>query len=143
MNAIEIALVVCACLIPLVVFVMMFPKALKFKRKPKKEQPKAEPAKEVKAEEPPKVQEKAEKAERPTFTQYDPSDFTSYLKEKSKKTTKPTFKPTDDKLEFLPNYNEFFNPKPKEKEKPIRQQLDELSPEMKVLLISGVLDKKY
>lgn len=147
MSWVEICLIVCAVLVPIVALFMVLPK-IKGK-KAKVEQPKqekvaekvepkaAEQAKEEKPNEGKKIQ--------PVFesSQYSANDFKDYLKERNKNIETPKLKqkPKDFKDLSL-GLDEYM----KLKQKPKQDLLDEInkmSPEMQAIVFAGLLDKKF
>ena len=143
MSNIEIALVVVSCLIPLVALIIIFPK---LKKKKNANIPKLEENSiETKPNEP--NQEKKESPKQVGLNDestYTSDDFKSYLQDKKQKITRPKRK------EELPDFNfeDYDQFKSHQREtkssapKSVAEEIDDLSPEIKALIIAGVLDKK-
>lgn len=147
MSWVEICLIVCAVLVPVVALFMVLPK-IKGK-KAKTEQLKQEKVAE-KVEPKPKEQTKEEKPKegkinQPIFesSQYSADDFKDYLKERNKNIETPKLKqqPKDFKDMSL-GLDEYM----KLKQMPKQDFLDEInkmSPEMQAIVFAGLLDKKF
>lgn len=147
MSWVEICLIVCAVLVPVVALFMVLPK-IKGK-KAKIEQPKQEKVAE-KVEQKPKEQTKEEKPKegkinQPIFesSQYSADDFKDYLKERNKNIETPKLKqqPKDFKDMSL-GLDEYM----KLKQMPKQDFLDEInkmSPEMQAIVFAGLLDKRF
>jgi len=102
----------------------------------------------VKYEEPTREEPKQEKPKPPKKksvfeeVKYSPDEFKGYLEKKHEIVSKPKLKiPEMDPTISFPEFMERRNRVPKHMEK--ASTLDDLSPEMKVLMLSGVFDKKY
>ena len=143
MSIIEKAILIVACLVPLLAFFLILPKILK-NRKSKKlavkvEQPVEPPKEEIVKEQP--IPKATNTFERKNLAGQ--NGFKEFLNQR--KTTRPVHKETD--LD-LPPFNSDFEsrfrrPRPTEQEtKPLAEQINELSPELKALLFSGALSKK-
>lgn len=138
MSKIELILLISACLVPFVAFIFIMPK-LKKKNKDKKS---------VVKEEKPEEKQPEIKKEQPTLNQkvenkvvYNSDDFKGYLQHKEETTTKPKRKKVEDLEDFTFPYEPFdFNERPKEKPK---NDFAHLSPEIKALMIAGILDPKF
>ena len=144
MSKFEIFLIVMLCAIPFISMFSILPK-IKFKKKSKKV--KKEPHKqEIKVEEKP-VQE-VKPVEKPkevtSFASNDisTSDFKSYLDRKKQDISKPK------RVELPSDFNDLSMPfvprrrRVNTKPKSVSEEIKGLSPELKAMLIAGVLDKK-
>ena len=139
----ETFLIICFCLVPVVALIIVLPKKLS------KKESKTEPVKEMVKEEPKVVETKEapkENQERIIENKtYTADDFKGYLEEKNKNITRPErinhgsdFKDlTFDFPRMTTGYNTSNN-----RHKSISEQIEDLSPEMKAILIAGVLDRK-
>lgn len=147
MSWVEICLIVCAVLVPVVALFMVLPK-IKGK-KAKVEQPKQEKVAE-KVEPKPKEQTKEEKPKegkinQPIFesSQYSADDFKDYLKERNKNIETPKLKQqSKDFKDMSLGLDEYM----KLKQMPKQDFLDEInkmSPEMQAIVFAGLLDKKF
>ncbi len=144
MSNMEIFIIICACLIPIVALVILFPKIrLKKKEKKVKTEPKQTEIEkyvpETKIVEEPKIQTKNEDIK------YDPSEFKDYLKQKKSKIDTPTKKELpDDFIDFSSRFTRDNNLRMQKstKKDSIASEIKSLSPELKALLLSGALDKK-
>ena len=141
MSKIEMVLIVGLCLAPIVALLFMLPK--KFK----KEKKAAPPTTEYKPEQS-VVEEKPEEPKEVQTSVFEnkgvsTDEFRGYLSEKKQNISAPKrISPPDDIFteEYVPSR---FRKKIKDKEnKTIIEQIDDLSPELKALLLAGVLDKK-
>lgn len=151
MSNIEIAILVISCLIPVIALIIILPK---LKKKKSATAPKTD-------EKPKEVQPSApilEKKDKPTLEKtseqnqdelndevaYTSDDFKSYLQEKKQKITRPKRK--DELPEFdFEDYDRFKlhqNRSDKTTSKSIADEINDLSPEIKAMIIAGVLDKK-
>ena len=146
MSRFEIFIIAMLCAIPVVALIAVFPK-IKFKKKTKKV---VEPTKtyaEIKQEEKPAqpiVEEvKPKEVKKPIMSdEISSDDFRSYLEHKKQDVSKPkrVELPSDFKdmsMPFVPR-RRVRNQKPKN----ISEEIKGLSPELKAMLIAGVLDKK-
>lgn len=145
MSNFEIFLIITACALPIVALFFVLPK---FKKKEKKvpapiktfeELKKEEAAQEVKEQ--PTVIKPVEKAF--VNTEFTSDDFKSYLSHKQRNTTKPN------KVEFPDGFIDRTSPymprrrrRIEEKPKTVAEEIQNLSPELKALIISGVLEPK-
>ena len=143
MTKVEIGIIVIAALIPIIALVILFP----FKKK-KKAAPK--PAKEQVTDQKPKEEPVKEPDPLPksggiSTASLDTSEFMDYLKEKSTATKAPERKEFGDNLgeidDDLFSDIDFSIPR-KKKVKSLSQEIQDLSPELKAMIISGVLDRK-
>ena len=144
MSRIELTMVICLILIPIIALVIVLPKKIHFKKKEK--QPKQ---REFKADNSPKLEKTEQpKAEQVYQSEYKSDDIDlgnirSYVTEK-KKTNPPVRKNpiTDlDFGEYMPLRRE-VSTKTQKQDLTIREQFDALTPEMKALILSGAFDKK-
>ena len=145
MSNFEIFLIVMVCVVPILTFLMILPK-VKLKKKEKKAPQQTKTYAELKAEEKPIVVEEKpiEKKENKTyFQQEDLSevDFKNYLDHR-----KPISKPS--KLELPNDFRDGgmpYVPRRKrivKKQQDIAEEIQSLSPELKALIIAGVLNKR-
>lgn len=146
MSWVEICLIVCAVLVPIVALFMVLPKIKS--KKTKEEQPKQEKAAEN-VEPKPTEQTKEEnpnkgKKIQPVFesSQYSADDFKDYLKERNKNIETPKQKQKSKDFKDLSlGLDEYM----KLKQKPKQDLLDEInkmSPEMQAIVFAGLFDKK-
>lgn len=152
MSRMEMAMIIILCLTPIIALVILLPKKLKFHKKPKKIKEPAEKKEEQKLEsETPPVEQneiKPEIIDTPYVMDGAGNDLDSIRDfAKNKKTTKPTRKTPD--LSKLSPHPEFsfrrennFRTERQPEQKSIKEQFDELSPEMKALIMSGAFDRK-
>ncbi len=145
MSNVEIIIMVCACLIPIIALVIILP-TMKFHKKTKQlELPKTEtykPSEPVVPVEEPKVTLKKRPVE---SKNYSTDDFKDYLKDKQSKSSIPTRNRLPNNYidrtgKYLP-MDEHMN-KPTD-DKTVAEQVQSLSPEVLALIVSGVLDKKF
>ena len=148
MSKIELFLIVGACLAPIVALLFVLPKKLKkqvnehppttpyVSEEPKKEEtPSEQPVKEVEKEVKEEVSIQSDDV-------YNTDDFKNYINLKREQTRSPyRLKEPDDVFteEYLPPR---LRRKKQQVNKPISQQIKDLSPELKAMLLTGVLDKK-
>lgn len=158
MSRIEIGIIFIICALPIIALALILPKKLFSKKNgktkteqakivekpaPIKEEPKQE---EVKAETKPK--QKEEKQNEDITDLYQEDDFKAYLKDRAEKHPAPKAKDGD-----LSSSGRFdpdlfrpvgITPPPKPKtNKTMAEEIEELSPELKALLLSGALQPKY
>ena len=143
MSNFEVFLIIMACAVPFVAFLMVLPKIkIKLKKKDKKVTAETKSYAQIKAEELPKVEEKPKDvALRVSSNDLSADDFKSYLK-KRKPTTRPSRMelPADFKdrtMPYMPRRRRF-----EKKPQSVAEEINNLSPELKAMLIAGVLDKK-
>ena len=144
MSKMELILIIVGALIPFVAVLFVLPK---FKKKDKTPPPTTTYVKEEKS----KVEEKpAQTVESPkpkvaNYSLKDDDDFKSYLELRKKRLSaiqaKDSSLATHPTEEFVPARlrNKFAQTK---EDKTVVEQINDLSPELKALIISGVLDKK-
>ena len=147
MSNFEIVLIFLAGTIPIVTFLFVFKK---FKKKEKKETTPTKTYEEMKKEEQEqnkpveevKVEEK--KVEKSAFPNNDftAEDFKGYLNHKQKHISKPSR--VDLPKDFVDTTLPYSRRRRRmeEKTKSVAEEINSLSPELKVLIIAGVLDKK-
>lgn len=152
MSKIEMFLIIGACLVPIIALLFVLPKYKKKEKTPPPTTPyvKEEPAdkhteqpKEVKP-----IQKQVEKTKiRPAFNTSDiDDDFKTYLELKKKRTPAP--EAVDEGSFVRSPVGEYIparlraNPSRIKKDKSIAEQINDLSPELKAMLLAGVLDKK-
>lgn len=149
MSRMEMAMIIILCLTPIIALVILLPKKLKVHKKPKKIKESAEKKEEqqLESETPPVEQNeiKPEIIDTPHVMDSDLDSIRDFAK--NKKTTKPTRKTPD--LSKLSPHPEFsfrrennFRTERQPEQKSIKEQFDELSPEMKALIMSGAFDRK-
>ncbi len=148
MSNFEIVLICLASAIPIVTFLFVF---VKFKKKEKKEPAQTKTYEEIKKEEQNNSSEQVveeKKVEEKKFipdanNDFTPDDFKAYLNHKQKNISKPSRVdlPKDFVDTTLP-YSPRRRRKVEEKPKTVAEEIRSLSPELKALIIAGVLDKK-
>lgn len=144
MSKIEIGILIVLCLLPIITLVIVLPKKLK-KKAPPPPTTEYKPDKPVVEEEKPKP----EKVEKPkTLGEnkglYNDDSFKGYLKDRKGNRTPPTFKEPNFDDPFM---NDVFRPNMQQtskgnEDKSLSEQINELSPELKAMLLSGILDRK-
>lgn len=142
MSKIEIILIVMACSVPLVALLFSLPKKIKGKKEEKKVVEAKPEIKEVK-EEVKKEEKPIEKTVRPIETSFSADDFKGYLQERQNNSSKP--KRVELPRDFVDRTEDYFPRRRRvrqEKPKTVAEEIKSLSPELKALIISGVLDKK-
>ena len=144
MSNFEIILLVMAIAVPVLALVFVLPK---FKKREKKVQVQTKTYEQIKKEEA-KVEEKSEpvqekKASVITNNDFTSEDFRGYLNHKQKNITRPT------RVNLPKDFKDVTEPyiprrrrSVKEKSKTVAEEIRSLSPELKALIIAGVLDKK-
>lgn len=144
MSNFEIVLLVMAIAAPALALVFVLPK---FKKREKKVQVQTKTYEQIKKEEA-KVEEKSEpvqekKASVITNNDFTSEDFRGYLNHKQKNITRPT------RVNLPKDFKDVTEPyiprrrrSVKEKPKTVAEEIRSLSPELKALIIAGVLDKK-
>ena len=147
MSNFEIVLIFLAVTIPIVTFLFVF---VKFKKKEKKEPAPTKTYEELKKEEQNKVGEpvvEEKKIEEKKFIPDSNSDFTqddfkAYLNHKQKSISKPSR--VDLPKDFVDTTLPYSRRRRRVEEKPksVAEEIKSLSPELKALIIAGVLDKK-
>ena len=149
MSNFEIFIIVVLCFVPILAFVMLLPKLklkFNFKKKEKSTKTKMEPIAEIKTEEKPKETkvEETPKEVKPVISSNEISteDFSGYLNKR-----KPVTKPqkvelpegfVDRTMPYIPQRRMSDIKKPKT----IAEEIESLSPELKAIIVAGVLDKK-
>lgn len=145
MSKIEIFLIVGVCLAPIVALLFVLPKKIK---KQTKEAPPTTPyvSEEPKKEEAPSEQSAKEVKKDEVVIKnddiYKTDDFKNYINHKRKQTRSPyRIQEPDDVFteEYLPPR---LRRKKQQSNKSVSEQIKELSPELKAMLLTGVLDKK-
>lgn len=150
MTKIEIILLILACLVPFFALIIMLNKKIFyiFKKKDKTKNVQAEPEKikeevEIVKEQPKQQPQRVQQFNNEIST----DEFKSYLSNRQNELTRPIRKelPGDFQDRTMP-YSAFV-PRPKRnsappKPKNISEEIQQLSPELKALILSGVLDKK-
>ena len=145
MSWVEICLIVCAVLVPVVALFMVLPK-IKGKKakteqtKQEKVAEKVEPKEQTKEEKP-----KEGKINQPIFesSQYSADDFKDYLKERNKNIETPKLQqqPKDFKDMSL-GLDEYMKLKQMQKQD-FLDEINKMSPEMQAIVFAGLLDKKF
>ena len=141
MSNFEIFLIIMLCATPFVALLFVLPKKLKKEKKAEKVETKT--LKELKQEETPKpmVEEKKVESKKVASSEVSTDDFKNYLNHRP-----PTSKPS--RVELPKDFRDMslpYRPRRREKnEKPktIIEEIQGLSPELKALMITGVLDRK-
>lgn len=142
MTTVEIIAIVLVCLIPIVALVIILPKKIK-NRKVKPTKIETQPLE----QEPAKIETVPNK-ESASPLEFTADDFKGYLTEKHKRVSRP--KRVEENYEENLNFEDFnsyqarFAPRKSDKaqDKTIKEQFDELSPELKAMILAGVFDKK-
>ncbi|MBO5954496.1 MAG: hypothetical protein J6Q13_00830 [Clostridia bacterium] len=148
MSNFEIFLIVGFCVAPLLAILFVLPKKLKKEKKQEKKEVKT--LEQLKKEEQPKpvVEEKVdEKKVQQKFTpksEVSTDDFKSYLDFKKKDITKPSRVELpkdfmDRTSPYIPRRRRRIEKKPKT----VAEEINSLSPKLKAMLFSGVLDRKF
>ena len=141
MSNFEIILIVLVCAVPIVAFLFVFPK---FKKKEKKVEETTKTLADLKQEEKkPEVIKETPVKKEVAKDDISSIDVQSYIDFKKKNLTKPkrVEMPKDFKdvtLPYMPRRTNGQNKKPQS----VAEEIQNLSPELKVLIISGVLDPK-
>ncbi len=139
MSNIEIILIIIACLVPVVAFVIILPKHI-IKKAKKKPEPKVEPYV------PTAKEEKPAAAPQPTgpIEDYKSDEFKSYFDRRKENLSKPK-RNEFDPLRMPPTQGYFpRRPMPFNTKKPqtLCEEIQNLSPELKALIFSGALNKQ-
>ncbi len=148
MSKFEIILIVSACLAPFLSILFILPKQLKKKAKDKAEKQKVvtEEKAEPKAEESPApaVETKPEYKSM-VDNSISTDEFRSYLDRREKDMSKPKrHELPEGFLDKTMSFEPFERRKPREKKpQTVAEEVQSLSPELKALIISGFLDRKY
>jgi len=140
MSNFEIFLIVMLCATPFIALLFVLPKKLKKEKAAEKVETKT--LKDIKQEEPkPVVEEKKIEPKKVASSEISTDDFKSYLKRRE-----PTSKPN--RVELPKDFKDMTLPyRPRrrvknEKPKTIGEEIQSLSPELKALMITGILDRK-
>lgn len=146
MSNVEIFIVVCACLIPIIALAIVLPRLSLKKKKSKSKQPEIETKPYVPTQPIAPVQSEPKQvkpARAVDNTSYTKDDFKDYLKDKQSRIGHPVRNSLPDgyidRTEGLPPRFEQMN---KSSERTEAEQLKSLSPEIMALILAGVLDKK-
>ena len=143
MSNIEIATIVISCLIPIVALFIILPK-LKKKKSVSVPQAEKSPVETKPIELNPEKKEEPKQVELNDETTYTADDFKSYSQDKKQKITPPKRKEELPDLKFE-DYDQFKSHQRwsrTEVQKTIAEEIDSLSPELKTIIVAGVLDKK-
>ncbi|MCQ2556113.1 MAG: hypothetical protein MJ149_02150 [Clostridia bacterium] len=140
MSTMEIILIVCACCIPVLSILFLIPKK-KGKEEAKPAENKQDSAK------PAEVKEEVKEAEPEVKDdlQAEIMDFETYIKEQREATTKQEEleAPTDvTTLPYKEETQETVQINVVDNVEETKQELENLSPELKAMLLAGILDKK-
>lgn len=141
MSSFEIGLIICFSLAPVVALLFIIPKRTK---KEKLVEEKVKEVKEEKKQEKPVVGEiKEEPKEFKPSSELTKPEIQSYLDYKKQNVTKPQ------RIERMPNFatEDYLPPRLRRRAQPkkpetIAEEIQQLSPELKALIVAGVLDKK-
>lgn len=139
MSGLEISILIMACVLPLASFIFIKPKK---KKKDKAEQVENK-KEEVKIEQKPQpiIKEEPKINEESNEDSFD-KDIQSYVEYKKKNTTKPK------RVDMPPSFKDMSMPYVprrrivEKKPQTIADEINSLSPELKAMLIAGILDKK-
>ena len=139
MSSFEIFLIVSLCLAPFIALIFVLPK---IKKKEKQAPPTTEykPETSVEAKTP---QHEVKPQEQQTKEVVSSNEFKDYLSFKRSSLSKPKFMDNPKNVfteEYIPN--RLRRPKQKQEPKTISEQIQDLSPELKVMMLSGVFNKK-
>ena len=148
MSNFEIFLIVCFCAVPLIAIVFVLPKKLK-KGNKTEEKKEVKTLEQLKKEEQPKqvTEEKfEEKKVKPKFvpkSEVSTDDFKSYLDFKKNDISKPSRVELpkdfmDRTSPYIPRRRRRIDKKPKT----VAEEINSLSPKLKAMLFSGVLERK-
>lgn len=145
MTRMEIGIIVIAALIPIISLVILFP----FRKKKKT---KSEPSKPAETPVEQKEEKEKDKKDIPPVSggistaSLDTSEFLGYLKDKSENISKPERKEDAFNMgeldDDLFSDMDFTKMRRRMKKKTIAQEIEDLSPELKAMLLTGVLDRK-
>lgn len=142
MSSFEIVLIVMACCVPVVAILFVLPK---LKKKQKKVEKPVKTYEELKKEEVVPVTKIEPKAPKKVVNtqEFSSDDFRSYLAQKRKNTTIPSRVElpdgfVDTTMPYMPRRRRRIETKPKT----VAEEIKSLSPELKALIISGVLEPK-
>ena len=141
MTNFEIYVIICALFMPILALIFVFPKSGKEKTPPKESVAKSENIDKPQKEEKP-VKPKEEK-KKILFdpVEYSPEDFKGYLDKKHEIVSKPEEKLENDVGISLEDF--ISRRRPLVQEEKEASSLDELSPELKAMLMIGILDRKH
>lgn len=151
MSKVEMFLIIGACLVPFIALIFVLPKHKKKTKTPppttsyvKEDKKEEKPAAPVQSGAPIEKQVSKPKITKPTFDEDD--DFKAYLELKKKRTQAP--EPIDEGSFVRSPVGEYIPARLRNKmaqtskNKSIAEQINDLSPELKAMLLAGVLDKK-
>ena len=147
MSKFEIFLIVTACAAPVLALLMVLPKIkIKFKKKEKKAKIETKSYAELKAEEKPiepKVEEKPKEVKKfMSSDEISTDDFKSYLNKRKSATRPSRLDMPDDFIDRTMPYTPRRRRRTEEKPKTVAEEIKNLSPELKALLLTGAFDKK-
>jgi len=157
MSRIEWIILILAASIPFLALIIVLPKNLIKKNKEKKGKPKSKKAEPIKEEsnpkeeslpQEPKMVEKPKQELKAEYLSADLStdDFRSYLTERPEFTRPKRIEHDED---FVDKTTPYIPPRPprrhfgRRKPKNVSEEIQSLSPELKALIIAGVLDRKF
>ena len=148
MTKMEILLIVCAVLIPIVALIRILPKMKKKEKSAKQEKPKEEPARQIQQEEkkPDSAKKIKTESKQQLFDQnssYSADDFKDYLKEKNKKINKPVRKELSKEYKDLTKGYEEYMRQSTKPEKSMADDICCLSPELQAMVLTGILNRKF
>lgn len=145
MTKIEIALIICAVLTPFLAIIFVLPKH----KKKSKQLPETKPYVPSKQEneEKPKSSNELELPKSKSVDIFSDDklltdDYKEFLKKRNSGIVPPSRRNYANSTTF--SFDEYMNRKKnKEESKTIHEEIDGLSPELKAMLVAGVLDRKY
>lgn len=145
MTLVEKVMIILAVLMPVIALMLFLPKVIKNRRAkpPKERKKKQKPTTPYVAEPTPiEAKPKVEPTTQKFSSQNHANDFKDFAERKSKRISPP-------KRNFpTPNFSDFegFRPRPimskQSEQKTVAEEIKSLSPQLKALILSGVLDRK-
>ena len=142
MTSFELCLILCALFMPIVALMFVYPKSEKEKpsSSEKKEQPRI--VENVHIEEKPAKPKQEKKKQLFEPVKYSPDDFKGYLDRKHEMVSKPKEKLVENDAGI--SLDEFISRRrPLNQEENETSSIEDLSPELKAMLMIGILDRKY
>lgn len=137
MSPFEIGIIITICCLPILALIMVLPKKIKKNKSKNVEPPKIEPIKEVST--PTEQKQELQKSEQKLD-----DDMHKFLDDRKQSHPAPNAKDGD--LNKFGKYNsDLFRTPTKQSfksEKSIAEQINDLSPELKALMLSGALERK-
>ena len=143
MSKLEICFIVVTCLIPVLAVLLILPKRKAKKPIEKKTEKPTEKQDNTQQKTP--IQNSVQTANLEPFKLKDQDPYKDYIINKAKSTTKPIPKNSTYRPSFMPFDDGFDLPARQNsanKEQSLEEEINNLSPELKVILFTGVLDKK-